>query len=126
MKKQIDSESLARQVLNHVRETSDAPEKFSETTNYGWIIDKVNTVDLEGDVDDVGLTGPSGISPKNEAALRRGEGTKFKMLDDDGVWYYEGRYVGDGSQFEPLDDFGTPDSGCTSIEYFENGTWHQI
>ena len=39
---------------------------------------------------------------------------------DDGELIYEGRYFGDpdGEEaFGPLDDFGMPDSGCTTIEY---------
>lgn len=44
---------------------------------------------------------------------------KFRMLDDDGEVYYEGRSSSDSS-FDPLDDFGTPNDGCTTIQYWNN------
>ena len=50
-------------------------------------------------------------------------GTKerFRLLDDDGEIYYEGFLIGD--EFAPLDDFGEPNAGCTSIQVQENGAW---
>lgn len=42
---------------------------------------------------------------------------RFRMKDDDGIIYYYGTCSNDSS-FAPLDDFGMPDSGCTSIEYY--------
>jgi hypothetical protein len=47
------------------------------------------------------------------------------MLDDDGIVYYYGKIVGDGCEgFEPLRDFGTPNAGCTSIQYKDDdGLW---
>ena len=36
-------------------------------------------------------------------------------FDDDGELYFEGYLLG-GDGFEPLDDFGRPDSGCTAIK----------
>lgn len=45
---------------------------------------------------------------------------RFRMLDDDGEVYYEGR-SDDDSSFAPLDHFGGPNAGATSIQYFENG-----
>ena len=53
----------------------------------------------------------------------------FRLLDDDGEIYYEGFFVSlsdDATGFEPLDDFGRPDSGCTSIQYRENGQWKTL
>ena len=49
----------------------------------------------------------------------------FRMLDDDGEVYYTG-YSDDNSSFKPLDDFGTPNAGCTEIQYFENGKWETL
>lgn len=46
---------------------------------------------------------------------------KFRMLDDDGEVYYTG-YTDDNQTeeaFAPLDDYGTPNAGCTSIEYYD-------
>jgi len=43
------------------------------------------------------------------------KGVKFQMFDDDMNLYYEGKIIGNYSGFEPLDDFGMPNAGCTSI-----------
>ena len=42
--------------------------------------------------------------------------TQFSMYDDDDNCYYEGMLYGDFDGFEPLDDFGTPNAGATSIK----------
>jgi hypothetical protein len=79
---------------------------------YAWIItkDKINS-------DDVGTTGPASINIELEKSLKAGTGTEFKMFDDDQTLYYEGLIVGDYTGFEPLDDFGMPNAGCTEIAY---------
>lgn len=46
---------------------------------------------------------------------------QFRMFDDDNVLCYEGEgncleHI-DGTGFEPLDDYGTPNAGCTFIEW---------
>ena len=46
---------------------------------------------------------------------------KFKMLDDDGELYYIGQ-AKPGADFEPLDDFGMPNAGCTEIQYMNPKT----
>jgi len=50
---------------------------------------------------------------------------KFRMLDDDNMVYYVG-YSNDSSSFQPLDDFGMPNAGCTDIQYLENGKWESL
>jgi hypothetical protein len=62
----------------------------------------------------------------------------FRMRDGDGNLYYTGVLTGQpdpcGSEggFEPLDDYGTPNAGCTSIEYLTGRdasgkeTWEQL
>ena len=51
---------------------------------------------------------------------------KFRMRDGDGVICYEG-IADKKAEFDPLDDFGTPDSGCTEIQYLkENGRWETL
>ena len=51
---------------------------------------------------------------------------KFRMLDDDGMLYYEG-CSDDDSSFDPLDDFGTPNAGCTEIQYKNiTGKWSTL
>lgn len=60
--------------------------------------------------------------------LSRHDLLPFRLLDDDGVIYYEGMMVpleehddySDG--FEPLDDFGGPNAGCTNLEYVDAKT----
>jgi len=43
----------------------------------------------------------------------------FRMFDSEGVLWYEG--VSDNKDFKPMDDFGGPNVGCTSIEYWNEG-----
>ena len=49
---------------------------------------------------------------------------RFRMKDDDDEIYYygEANSCDDDKAFNPLDDFGMPDSGCTSIEYYNETT----
>lgn len=66
----------------------------------------------------VGIVGPS---------TYKGDGSelkyKFRMLDDDGELYYEGRCSScdDDNALGPLDDFGTPNAGATTIQYWQAG-----
>ena len=48
------------------------------------------------------------------------------MKDDDGNLYYEGLIFGDYMGFEPLDEFGMPNAGCTIIEYNIKGKWERL
>jgi len=43
----------------------------------------------------------------------------FRMLDGDDIVYYYGISTDNNTQaaFEPLDDFGMPNAGCTDIQY---------
>lgn len=49
----------------------------------------------------------------------------FRMLDDDDEVYYYGRCSSNDS-FSPLDDFGAPNAGCTTIQYFRSGKWETL
>ena len=53
---------------------------------------------------------------------------RFHMMDDDGEIYYGGLIQGtDYLGFEPLDDFGMPNAGCTEIHYINaDGEWEQL
>ena len=42
---------------------------------------------------------------------------KFRLYDDDGILYYEGISCCDSS-FDPLEDWGLPNAGCTEIRYW--------
>jgi hypothetical protein len=69
----------------------------------------------------IGVAGPSGYNGDGSELLY-----KFRMKDGDGNVYYYGR-SGDDSDFGPLDDFGTPNAGCTDIEYLnEKGYWEGL
>jgi len=107
----------------------------------------LRTGEGDGFVTEVGVIGPSNIHPGLEARLANGEGLRFRMKDDDGEVMYEGRIVFedhdikvtryvpfDGVRFTrgitdsvpeegfgPLNDFGMPNAGCTSIEYWATG-----
>jgi hypothetical protein len=54
------------------------------------------------------------------------------MYDDDGLLVYEGRCNcldnpdEDVDGFEPLDDFGEPNFGCTRIDYLIDGEWKTL
>jgi len=84
------------------------------------------------------LNHPTPPAPMAEllARIDAGEGHPFRLVDDDEIVYYEGRILvgGDndlnelgGGGFEPLDEFGMPDSGCTFIEYKNaEGEWEYL
>ena len=52
----------------------------------------------------------------------------FRLLDDEGEIYYEGKSDDCDSQraFAPLDDFGQGYAGCTEIQYFQAGFWRSL
>ena len=77
--------------------------------SYYWIITK-DMLDTNKDYSAVGIEGPAGNCRTKENPV------KFNMYDDDDNCYYEGILYGDYEGFEPLDDFGMPDSGCTYIK----------
>lgn len=110
------------------------------TSNYAWIIDRDRLAEEEGpqyQLDNpspcndnaVGMTGPRNIGDNDlDALMTGGKGQRFRILDDDDEVYYEGRIILAASamngeeMFGPLDDFGAPNAGCTSIQYWEAGT----
>lgn len=79
---------------------------------YGWIITWANHEFL--DIEEVGTMGPSDVTFTAEEL--KAKGRYFKMYDDDGEHYYSGYLLG-GDGFEPKDDFGEPNAGCTEIRY---------
>jgi hypothetical protein len=82
-----------------------------------WIIDKDHFGEGPPGHNDnaVGIMGPSPYE---------GDGTelkcKFRMLTDDRDLVYEGRCDTDDDEnaLGPLDDFGSPNFGCTIIQYW--------
>lgn len=87
---------------------------------YRWMITKDRIADdsePEGSYCNAkGLTGPSDAD--NNVTSNP---TRFSMYDDDNNCYYEGTIFGDFDGFEPLEDFGTCNAGCTAIKL--NGKW---
>ena len=84
----------------------------------------------------VNLIGPRTASERDEERLKAGEGIEFRLLDDDGELYYEGRrleesdadegYMGE-NELAPLDNFGTPNAGAvTQQEKNKEGKWESI
>lgn len=53
----------------------------------------------------------------------------FRLFDDDGELYFSGKmrkkYLESSYPFGPL-DWAMNDSGCTYMEYLENGEWKQL
>lgn len=80
--------------------------------SYAWTI----TWAMEGLEDEVG-TVSVGDNWKSDWSRK----SEFSLYDDDEVLYYKGIIVGDYDGFEPLDDFGMPNAGCTGIKY--DGEW---
>ncbi len=73
---------------------------------------------------ETGTFGPRAIPATVIRALQSGEGERFRMLDDDGEVYYLGRFINGPDaedEFQPLDCFGTPNAGCTAIQYWQTG-----
>jgi hypothetical protein len=82
----------------------------------GWIIDWVDDEFLEAS--EVGTQGPrDGDEDLSHYTM------KFRLRDGDNILYYEGRMTpqcldayGQGYG-NPLDDFGMPNAGCTTLQY---------
>ncbi len=78
---------------------------------YRWKITKDYTAQgMPAEYDDTGVEGPRGLNRDLVA-----NPAQFYMYDDDGNIYYKGVIYGVYTGFEPLDDFGAPLAGCTSI-----------
>jgi hypothetical protein len=86
---------------------------------YRWKIDR----DYIEDGAARGVEGPGGL----DASIDLSTGVRFRMLDGDGEVYYGGVIAGDYCGFEPLDDYGMPNAGATSIEYRDDaGQWKEL
>ena len=87
---------------------------MSSYNSYAWTITK----DIVCAGSDDNVCGPRACNMTPSEILAHPDGQRFRMRDGDGEVYYQGILVG-GDGFEPLDDFGTPNAGCTSIEFWE-------
>jgi hypothetical protein len=79
---------------------------------YRWVI--VEDIVTKGEYD--GTQGPSNLNADID-----GNPDKFELYDDEGELYAKGMIYGDYDGFEPLDDFGEGNWGCTGIKY--GGKW---
>ena len=86
-------------------------------SDYRWKItkDRISEVSYQGPTDK-GVEGPHDLDPTIKSNPAR-----FSLYDDDNNCYYEGMLYGDYIGFEPLDDFGTPNAGCTKMKL--DGEW---
>lgn len=88
---------------------------YEELAPYRWVISEAPIGQSEK-----GTQGPRNLDPELDTRKAR-----FRMKDDDGEIYYYGYIWGDYDGFEPLDDFGMPNAGCTTIEYRQYGLYHR-
>ena len=80
------------------------------TEKYGWIIDK-DYFDGTSTGETFGMEVPEG------------EGEEFRLYDDDNNLMAVGRIVGNYDGFEPIDDIGEGNWGCTGIRYKGVNGW---
>jgi len=89
------------------------------TATYRWVINRDHMAEpgtQEGTNENAkGIVGPR--DPYQGAD----EMAHFSMWDDDGDCIYSGQIYGEYDGFEPLDDYGTPNFGCTGIKL--DGDW---
>ncbi len=100
---------------------------------YAWTIDKYpitkdpdDGYEFQAEPDGTVSQGPGDVDPALLQRLADGEGERFRMLDDDGTVYFEGRILIPGETGEdsdagdmhsaPLWDLGEA-YGCVTIQY---------
>ena len=94
-----------------------------------WIIDRDHLAEDSAKAGDevskagtndnaVGIIGPWNYKGNGSELTKR-----FRMLDSDGVLYYSGRCNtnDDNNALGPLDNFGEPNAGATTIQYWVAG-----
>jgi hypothetical protein len=79
---------------------------------YRWII----TEDIVTEGEYEGTQGPYDCDPDLDTYPR-----SFELYDDDGILYAKGMLYGQYAGFEPLDDFGEGNWGCSAIKV--EGKW---
>lgn len=112
--------------IEEVRNIMPESSKVKDNYGYGWIITKDHISESIGGKSRSGKMGPYSISESVTQRLKKGEGTKFRLYDDDGILYAEGLQITKGdeeSEFAPLDDYGTPNWGCTELRQYIDGNW---
>lgn len=96
---------------------------------YAFIIDRDHISKDEPEFNQTGkIRGTRGAREEGLVdKLKNGEGVKFRLYDDDGELYYEGRYVGpdDETIFGPQ-DWAMGYAGVTRTKLFEKGRWNVL
>ena len=96
-------------------------------SRYAWVIEKDHLFEPGDELPSrVGTQGPS--TATDEELAKAAEGREWRVLDGDGIVYYEGRIwtedePGSEDDFGPLDDFARGDAGAVEIQYKEDGKW---
>lgn len=92
-----------------------------------WLITK-DRISNSNEESRVGVCSMGFTMKRMEKAKEKKRWFKFRMKDGDGNVYYEGFCDSndDESAFAPLDDFGEPDAGCCSIEYWNGRRFEQL
>jgi len=87
-----------------------------------WLITK-DFFPVPGTKSRVGFSSPGYSEEKRDQLIYQ-----FRMLDDDKNVYYAGLSSDCESEsaFNPLDDLGMPDAGCTEIQYMRAGKWETL
>lgn len=95
--------------------------------NYYWKITWASAL-VKEDKGTVGHSDADETLTRKESWHSQTGNVDFKMYDDDGEHYYSGVIFGEYGGFEPLDDFGMPNAGCTWIEYRNKETheWERL
>lgn len=94
-----------------------------------WIIDN----DLINDCTEDLIFSREGVHSNDydEKRFMETDRVQWRVKDDDGEIYYEGRMTKERLEgfedrsFGPL-DFAMADAGATTMEYLENGKWEQL
>lgn len=129
-----EMKAMSEKGQSHQDQTETATARHSR---YKWTIEKDHVADLEQpegtNGNATGRCGPRNCPDIVPAGWRA---EHFRMEDDDGELYYSGTLFfhpdcEDQSPdvwFFPLEDFGEPNAGCTSISYYDgvSRTWRVV
>lgn len=97
-----------------------------DASGYAWTIteDRINTDEVVPSR--VGTLGPGDAHDALCVAVQRSgrHRVRFRMYDDEGIYYYGGFLTYDPElteylepSWQPVEDFGMPDAGCVRISY---------
>jgi len=95
--------------------------------NFEQLLKEGETIIFIIDVDHINKGEYNGKTFGNVAGFEHLLTEKFKLFDDDGILYYEGRASNQSNEsaFDPL-EWAMGDSGCTEIQYLNNGRWETL